>query len=124
MDMDFPKLLLPVQVLSSPCYLTSGKRTAAQVQSKCASYCSAMPSSVLLVLSPLRFIQCGGITQTTYDLFTQRYKGLFFQNFKILEHSLLQITSMISEACALKCSEQVTLLSLVFLEGLQGERGI
>lgn len=129
-DMAFPKVLLPFQVLSSPCYLTSGKRTAAQVQLKRASSCSAMPSSVLLVLWVYSDSYSVAESLRQYMIYLHRgTRAPFFRTFKILKHSLLQITYMISDFPGMKlvhwiCSEQVTLLSLVFLEDLQRERGI
>lgn len=95
MDIAFPRLLCSFQVLSSPCYFTSARRTAAQVQLKYAFSCCTTPSSVLLVLSLFRFIQYGRITWTMHDLFAK--KGSFVQSFKIFKHSLLRIMFVISD---------------------------
>lgn len=49
----FPKLLPPARVLSSPCCLRSGKRTASQEQLQCASSPSAAPFCTAWAMSLL-----------------------------------------------------------------------
>lgn len=122
-----PKLLPPSRVLSSPCYLRSGKRTASQEQLQRASSRSAAPFCTARAMSLLT--SSGAESLGQHIIYLPEVQGLLsFENF-ILKRSLLQITYMSSDSPGMKpmrwiCSEQVTPLSLVFLGGLQGERVI
>lgn len=125
MDIAFPRLLCSFQVLSSPCYFTSVRRTAAQVQLKYAFSCSATPSSVLLVLwvhsdsfSVAESLgQCMIYLQRKVPLFSPS-KSSSNPCFKLcLWSQIYQIWSLFTKFS----QSRFMLLSFVFLEDLQGE---
>lgn len=125
MDIAFPRLLCSFQVLSSPCYFTSARRTAAQVQLKYAFSCSTTPSSVLLVLwvcsdsfSMAESLgQCMIYLQRKVPLFNPS-KSSSIPCFKLcLWSQIYQIWSLFTKFS----QSRFVLLSFVFLENLQGE---
>lgn len=124
MDKTFSNLLLPFPLLHSICYLAIDKRSA-QVQLKCEFSCFVMPSPVLLVL----WVYLDSVWQNHLDniIYLHRGRGPFFQG--IYHNYLLQIMCRNSDFTSMKhvhwiCLEKVVLPSLIFLEGLQGERAI